>query len=556
MLQSPADNRRLPIGEIALVSAILLAAMLLRVSYFNAYLSGLPNAVFPQNDAREYWEMGRTIYQKGWLLADEGPFYQAPFYPYALAVLHQFGIHRIEPVLRLQAFLGVLSVLLAYLIARKMMSAGWASVAALLTGITHYSLFFESKILATTLGTFLLLCFAWMYVFWLQRQRIGWLIVSALLYSLSAICTANLLFIAPFVALHAAGPWKQSLSSKLEIKRAIIHATIFLGAFILGVLPVTLRNYFIGGSLVPISANSGVTLYMGTNNQAQGGLAPVEGLSNDIAQQKQGSIALASQQAGRELSPSEASSFWVHKTMEWIVRHPGQFLLLEGKKLIWSLYYAPPAVNYSAHFEEQQIPLLKILSWFSAFALFFGWAGIPYFLIYRTRETSFLLALAAGYLLLSLVYYASDRFLAALLPFLAILGIYSLMAGWNSIRAWRLPGWRRFAGIAIWIVLIAGLSFNPFLGWNAQREIGMGWYNIGVFYHDRNQDDDAVLAYEEAQKRLSGFPPLLLNLGVLYAERGDLEQSTRLFQQVLELDPTNRQAQKNLQINQSRMNLQ
>lgn len=554
MIQRTEDKRRLPVGEIALVGAILLVAMAARAAYLGAYLRELPNASHPQNDAREYWEMGRDLYQKGWLLSGEGPFYQAPLYPYALAALHCGGIHRVEPALRLQSLIGVLSILLIYLLARRMATPAWSSSAALLAGLGRYLLFFESKILATSLGIFLFIGFALLYVVWIQRQRVGWLIGAALLLSLSTLCSANLIFVLPFVLLHAAGPWRMAVSSKRALRRAVARALIFLGAFAAGVLPATLRNIVIGGDFVPISANSGVTLYMGTNSRAQGGLTPVEGLSNDIAQQKQGSIALASQLAGRELSPSQASSFWVHKMLDWIAKNPGRFLLLEGKKLIWSLYWAPPAVNYSAHFEEQLLPPIRFLAPFSAIALFLGLSAIPFFLIRRTRETSFLLCLFAGYLLLSLVYYASDRFLAPILPILAILGVLSLNEVWKTIGAGAIQNRRRFDGVLLWIAASAVLAFNPWLSWNAQREIGMGWYNLGIFYAEQKQPDEAMQAYLEAQKHISDFPPLLLNLGVLYAENGDLEQSTRLFQRVLELDPANTQAPKNLRINQSRMN--
>lgn len=540
--------------ELAGVGAILLAAMLLRVFYLDAYLRELPNAIVPLNDARMYWEMGRAVYQKGWLLTGEGPYYQAPLYPYALAALHRLGIHRVEEMLRWQAWAGVATVFLTYLLARRRLPSAWAGGAALLYGFSHYSLFFESKILASALGAFLFLVFAWLYAMWIDWQRWGWLASSAVAFGFSVLCRANLIFILPFLLLHLAAPWKTAFSSRREFQRMVLRILVFLAGTAAVWTPVTVRNYWEGGGWIFLSANSGVTLYMGTNERAQGGLAPVEGLSNDIAQQKQGSIELASRLSGRELSPSEASTFWVRRTVDWIFHNPGRFLVLEAKKFLWAFYAEPPAVNYSAHFEKQWLGWMEALSWITALILFGGLAGLPLVAFSRDRLDSFLAGLIAGYLLLSLVYYASDRFLAAMLPILAIAGASAARRVWED---WQELEWKakrfRIAMTTLWVVVSAGLVWNPFLAWNAPREVGMGWYNLGVFYNERSQPDEAWRAFDEADRMLSDFPPLLLNLGVAYAQRGDLEISTRLFERVLELDPANEQAKRNLQINRNRV---
>ncbi|MBN2326040.1 MAG: glycosyltransferase family 39 protein [Candidatus Omnitrophica bacterium] len=561
MSQRSNNERRPPLAEFIVVGLIMLTAILLRIDYLNEYLTEFPDARHPLNDARMYWEMGREIYQQGVLLPNEGPYYQAPLYSYALALLHHAGIHRIESVLRIQGFIGVFSVFLVYLIARMTLPWRWACAPALLYAISHYALFFESKLLAAALGNHLFLWFAFFYILWIKRQKIGWLIAGAFIYSLAVLCRANLIFALPFLILHVSGPWRPFLLWRKNLSKRLALAFIFTSVFLIGASPAALRNYFIGGSFVPISANSGVTLYMGTNSRAQGGLGPVEGLSNDIEQQKFGSIELASKLAGKKLSPSEASSFWIRKTEAWIVENPSEFLVLEVKKLLWAFYVEPPAVNYSAHFEMQRLPFLRVLSWFTALALFLGILGLPFLLFYNSKRSddripSFLLSLIAGYVLLSLVFYASDRFLASMLPIFALIGVMFIQKMCASsfkliVLKEKTNFFRRCAILCL--LLAAVMTFNPFLSWNKQREIGMGWYNLGVFYTNNKMDDDAFQAYLEAQKHIPDFPPLLLNLGVFYAERGDLERSTQLFQRVMELDPDNTQALKNLRINQQRM---
>ncbi|NPU96873.1 MAG: hypothetical protein HPY51_06620 [Candidatus Omnitrophica bacterium] len=556
-LWSRSGNRRpLPLPEILTLAGVAVLTFCLRAWYIQQYLILMPNALQPGNDAGMYWNLGRQIYLKGWLLPGEGPFYQAPLYAYFLALLHHLGIHRIEEIIRAQAVLGVANGLLTYALARSRLPRGWAAGAALLFSLGHYPLFFESKILAETLGLFLFLVFACLFTAWIERSRIVYLLAAAWVFSLVILCRPNMVFTLPFLVLYGLGGFKQDFQMNIS-RRSLAHGGLFLAVFIAGVLPAPVRNYFVGGDLVPLAANSGVTLYMGTNPQAQGGLAAVEGLSNNIEEQKEGSVALASRLAGRPLKPSEASNFWIRKTIAWAVSHPGAFLVLEIKKLLWALHYSPPAVNDSPWFESQWLPLVELLSRVTWLTLFAGIAGLPWAFNRRDPVPGFFLCVFAGYILLSLVYYASDRFLLTLLPFLAIAATDALRKGYRSWRE-KPPSWtavfsrKQRDGWAAWFLFTALLTANPFLAWNRGREIGIGYYNLGVQYDQAGDKTQAMHYYTQGLAYYPDFPSLMLNLGVIHAQRGNLEESTRLFKQVLQIDPQNQLAKDNLLINQKR----
>jgi len=430
--------------------------------------------------------------------------------------------------------------------------------------------------LAETPGIFLFLLFSIFFLLWIKINKTAWLTVSAVCFSLAVLCRPNLLFFFPPLLIFC------FIGRRSEVKtiaipgmnlsfdiRGILFSTIFL----LGISPAPLRNGLVGGDWVPICANSGVTLYMGTNGQAERGLAAVEGLSNDIEKQYTQSIELASKLAGKELSPSQASSFWMKKTASWALTHPGKFLVLEIKKLLWALYSAPPAVNYSAHFEGEWIGGLKALSWMTWLSAWGGLLVLPW--LWKERAGRFFLSMWAGYLLLSLVYYASDRFLAGMLPFTSILTAMGVETVWRRWREFSHPNplpegegtalrrkvrfllmgqTARPILLLLWVGTTLFLTANPFLAWNREREIGMGWYNLGVFYEDKNDDLRAMESYEKALSAYPVLPAAMLNLGVLYAERCDLEKSTQWFMKVLALEPDNETARKNLQINRQRMN--
>ena len=189
------DNKKILIEDAKYGAFIAAIAGLLRLIYMRAFLGALPNALHPSNDARSYWELSLRIYRDGWLLPNDGPFYQAPLYPYALSVLHQFGIHSIANMLWLQAGLGVVNTLLTFVLARSFVSRPAATAAALLFSFSHLVLFLESKLLAATLGTTLLLCFALCAMRWLHTRAAHMLAFAGMFYGLTLLCRPNQIFL-------------------------------------------------------------------------------------------------------------------------------------------------------------------------------------------------------------------------------------------------------------------------------------------------------------------------------------------------------------------------
>lgn len=587
--------------EALAIIVTLAAALMVRWFYGVAYLNDVPLALTPINDARAYWEMGLALYREGWLLHDRGPFYQAPLYPYLLALIHHGGEHRVQAFAHLQLFLGAINVVLVYALGRVYLPRKQSILAALLYSLCHLPLIQETKLLAETPGAALYLLFACLFGYWLRIRLLWLLILSGLFFALAVIARPHMLFTLPFVSLLIA--WLCGHDTAMRPLRRWAPLGAFVLTVTLGVAPVPLYNALIGGDAVPLTANSGVTLYMGTNPLAQGGLAPVPGLSNNIEDQRTQSVELASNQAGRPLTPSQASNWWVRHTLRWALENPGAFVTLQAKKLLWALYHTPPAVNYSFHFEREFIPWLGWLRLFTILTLTLGLAAIFWRPLDGGRKSPevadalslansgrwtvdgeriqtidsdaslqqksinaseevggqrrglgsdpawlFLLCLFAGYLTLSLVYYASDRFLAAQMPFLAIMAMMFV-----SDRRWTEDCRRKWLRLGACVAVAALLAGNPWLGWNAPAEKATGWYNLGLLYEDRGNLFEAERAYLVALEATPDHPAALLNLGSLLARRGDLHTSTRLFEHVLQLQPDNEIARRNLEINRQRM---
>lgn len=534
---------------------LILGAAAFRTVYYQWYVEYVPHALEPINDAQMYWQWGLNLYRQGWLYPHNEAYYQAPLYPMFIALVHQMGYHTVQSVLFFQLLIGVVNTLLCYFIARSFLPANYAMLAATAFSICPLVFFFETKLTATTLGLFLWLSFVLAIVHWILKPSWYLLVTLSFLFGISVICRPNLLFTFPFLCLCVLKldirniTNTQLLFSQLRYGSCAVFALIVIA--LIGC--VTLKNYTTRGEWVLITGNSGVTLYMGNNPNASGGLARIEGLSNDIEDQVYGGVKLASQLAGEELTLNESSKFWVNKTIEYIVQNPFQWFMLIGKKLLWSVNYHPPSVNYSYLFESEWILLEKFFMLITSAVLILGIISLIMNFKSDNELYYLFLMMVLGYITLSMVYYSSGRFLTTVIPIMAILGTKYLQQCMDCYRNNTLN--RSKIILTVWIT--AFFVLNPFLMKYQDQEIATGWYNYGVLLDEKNKSEKftASECYLKAIEHYPNHTSAMLNLGVVLSKQGELLKANTWFEKVLTLDPQNKNALQNMIINYQRLNM-
>lgn len=538
--------------DIKAVFFLVITASLFRALYYYSYTHYVPNALLPQNDAQMYWQWGLDLYRNGWMHPHNEAYYQAPLYSMFIALIHHAGYHSIQTVIAIQLAIGVCSTLLCYATARHTLNPQWAWMAAVCFSFCPYIFFFETKLTATTLGLFLWLCFMLAMVRWIQKPSWLFLVVSAFLFGLSVICRPNLLFTFPFLFISFLNrDWKdwnglQHILSWQKMKYSVIFTCVVIAM----VYCVTARNYLASGEWVLLTGNSGVTLYMGNNPDAIGGLSVIPGLSNNIDDQVYGSIELASQLKGEPLTLNESSKFWMAKTVAYITQNPIHWVALLCKKLLWSVNYHPPAVNYSYLFESEWLWVEKLLSIITAGILSIGIIALFHTNKFHTRIDLFYLMVILGYLSLTLVYYASGRFLTTVIPVLAIMCAHYLQYLYNHYQS------KSKSKVILMIWFAAFFVMNPLLMKYQEQEIATGWYNLGVTAETNpNAPFSAKDCYYKALEHDSTHPSSMLNLGVVLANEGNLSGANEWFEKVLKREPHNQTALQNLMINYQRMGM-
>ncbi|MFH1680613.1 MAG: tetratricopeptide repeat protein [Candidatus Eisenbacteria bacterium] len=468
------------------------AGFLLRAFSLARYLGGNPFASRLFSDAHHYAEWARLI------VAGDAPreaFYQAPFYPYFLSLLFRLFGERLVPVYAAQLLIGTGSIVLVVILARAILPRKAAVAAATAYALHPYPVYFEGKLNPETVSLFLAL-FALLLASRPRPRTRGW-IAAGLLAGVAALARANLLLFGLLFPL-------------VVFRRRRSGALVFIGAFLLVILPVFARNLAAGGGLVPVAANAGEVFAHGNNPSARGSMGRVRGLRADIETLGAESRRVASERLGRPANAGEASAFWFREGFRWIRENPGAYLVLELRKirLLLSARFTPLGSFFD--FETSRFPgvpgSLALLHYpvllLAALAVVRSEArrGIP----------AAVCVFAGVQLFTLLFFFVSTRYLLPLLPVLALLA--------GAGVAYGLRGRGVYAALAlVFPVLLLALA-------DAQddRPHATPYAQLASIRSEEGRTEEAVSLFEEALR----ISPLELrhyqNLAREHETRGDL----------------------------------
>lgn len=240
------------------IIAIFALAVILRIAYVLCF--PLHTAV---GDAYQY----DTI---GWNIASGAGFSmipgiptpeRAPGFPFFLSVLYFIFGHSLLIATLAQATLGALTCLLLYDAAKRLFDEGTAMAASLLACFYPVLVVYTGLLLSETLFTFLLVLCLDLFVRSENGEKRIWLILSGAALGLATLTRATTILFpaAIFIALFLSGAGRTLKKSAL----------VFL-AFVLVILPWTMRNYAQFKVFLPV-ATGGSTCLFATGRMAEGG---------------------------------------------------------------------------------------------------------------------------------------------------------------------------------------------------------------------------------------------------------------------------------------------
>ena len=125
-------------------------------------------------------------------------------------------------------------------------------------------------------------------------------------------------------------------------------------------LPVLVRNRWVGEDWVFTTSQAGANLFIGNNpGNVTGTYAVPPFVRPSPLFEQEDFHRYAEHTVGRRLSPSEVSRFYVGEVVGWAVREPGRFLRLQGTKALAFLDRWEYPDNWSLYFVRRFSPLLR-----------------------------------------------------------------------------------------------------------------------------------------------------------------------------------------------------
>lgn len=501
-----------------LLLAIALLAFLVRgVCLWQ--ISHAPFFVLRIGDADLYHQWALAIAHGDW--RGGGVFFQAPLYPYVLALIYRIvgdgvGIVRFVHVLISTASCVLLGAAGIALFGDLGAIAG--ALLAVYAPAIFLDLLLDKTVLATFAMTALLLLIA-MREFrgraWLAGATLGLLTLTR--------DNAMLLTLPVSAWLLIGSDWTR--------RRRWRAAVACLGGLAIVLLPVAMRNVVVGGEFV-LTTSFGPNLYIGNHEGARGRYEPLVPGHSNAAYEQDDAIVLAQRAEGRTLTPVEMSAFWARRAVTFMWTHPAE----TGRQLLRKAGLTFNAIEL-ADTESQAVyaewsPLLQALAPFNFGVIVCLAVFGACLMAHEWRRVWILYAIVITYAVTLVVFFVFARFRLLLVPALLLL-IAGGTAAWR--QAWARP-MRRWAFAAL--VPAAVIAYLPLE--NPQADRLLTYVNIAnAFSQNRATWGEAAAFYDEALSMSPRSPAAQYGVGRLLAQMNRPGDAIRHYQIALDSWPDN-----------------
>ncbi len=516
------------------LSVVLILGFIVRLIFLLNYISS-PD--WPQLLADSlFHDRWASAIASGDIIGREA-YFRAPFYIYVLGFIYAFFGHSLLAARFFGHLVGLISVAITYILARRLFSKKTAVIAGIIHALYPVAIYFESELLVDSLFMMMLELSVLLFLISLEKQNLRWYILTGLVIGLAAITRPIIIALVPLYIIWI------FINGK-SLKKAFIDSLILIAAMISMIAPVTLRNLIVADDFVPISSSGGVNFYVGNNSQADGLTATLPpplrnnwGI-NDIA-------FVADKETGHELKASEVSDFWYKKARAWIIENPVDFIKLYIKKIYFMFGNAEISNNRSLALFFSRMMILRFNP--INFGLIFSLAVMAIiFLAVQKRFSSqilFLTLLIAGYTMVISLFFINARFRLPVIPFIIILSACGIERLADIIYHKKFRPVYLFAvlsGIAVFVLSNSSL-YNI-----RTTTTAAGFFNKANFYLHSGDYKKAVDYYFLTLAENDTYPDANLNLGAVYLKQGRGDSAEIYFRRELNSFPDNAGAYSNL----------
>lgn len=477
-------------------------------------------------DARQYTAWAHRIAQGDWLGSEV--FYQAPLYPYCLALIESVAGPGPAPIRAVQCVLGAVSCGFLYLAGRKLLSHRIGAVAGVLLALYPPAIFFDSIVQKASLGGLLTVLVIWLVA--RVRDDARWSRVFALgaVQGLLMLTREETLLLVPILL-----AWIVWTSRSEPTRTRVLVPAALLAGLALTLAPVALRNRAVGGEFALTTSQAGTNFYIGNNSAATGIYAPLRPGRSNTQFEREDAVELAEIAAGRTLTPSEVSAHWFGESWRWIRAEPLAWLRLLGKKALLTSNAYEVADGEDIDYYREYSTLLDVLSRVLHMGTIMPLAAAGIVLLgARRRELAIVLALAATLFAGVVLFYVMARYRYPIVPFALLFAAVALVEGPALVRA---GAWRRLLP-AIGALVPVAIAANWAVA-HRPTALAVAHHNAAAALMTAGRAQEAEAEYRRALELNPRVPETWSNLGLLLQQNGRLAQAIPNLRKAVELRP-------------------
>ncbi len=506
-------------------------------------------------DANGYDEWARRLAAGDWLGTEV--FYQAPLYPYFVgAVYAVFG--RDLLILRLcQALIGSASCALLGLAGARLFSRPVGLIAGLALALYAPAIFFDSLVQKSVLDMFFVCLGLWL----VSRITTGastpasWIGLGLAMGGLALTRENAAVFIAVILVLafvqKGSEPFRQvqnpsepsrTVQNRSELVRTFQNVVWFVSGLAVVLLPVAIRNYSVGGGLYLTTSQFGSNLYIGNNPTADGTYASIRFGRGAPEFERIDATEVAEEAVGRPLTPSEVSSYWTGRVVDYITSQPRDWLALTGRKVMLLLNATEMLDTESQESYAEWSWPLAMGAWFGHFGVLMPLAVTGLIVTWPQRRRLWVLhAMALAYAGSVVLFFVFARYRYPLVPFLLLFAAAGVMGARDY---WRREAVSQRAAMVAAAAAALVVSFWPMLSPTLMRAITEN--NLGTALQQAGRHDEAVAHHQRAIAIMPGYAPAYNNLGASLRAGGRLDEAVAAYEKALALKPDFASASYNL----------
>ncbi|MEW5734389.1 MAG: tetratricopeptide repeat protein [Thermodesulfobacteriota bacterium] len=451
-------------------------------------------------------------------------FYQAPLYPYFLALVYAVKPLASATPQMVQAVLDALACALAVISGRIFFSRAAGLLAGLMLCFFPMSLFFIGLLQKTTLTFFFFSALIFLLSLCQEKPTFfRWLFSGACL-GLLVLCRENALALFPVVVF-----WLFVHFARYPRKQLLAWYIALCAGLCMVLLPVAARNKAVGGAFVLTTSQFGANFYYGNGSDATGIYEPLSWGRASWRFEQDDARAAAEAALGRSLTPQQVNRYWTSRTFAEIRRDPLRWVRLLLFKSVLVLNNVELGDTQDVYTQSRWSRLLSACLWALPFATLLGLSGFGLAVTAKGGKKLWILyALFATFWASVALFFYFDRYrfpLAAVLALFAGGGIAALQ---EAIRD------RRRAALMAGVLLF-------FLGIGASRLdlvdrnllVANTYRNMGTIVGENHEPIEAEKFYQQALLYNPFHAKALEEYGELLEKQGRTDEALDLLHRAI-----------------------